>query len=227
MKTRAVLWDLDGVLVDSAPHHFQSWRETLDRECRRDFTPDEFKHSFGMRNDTMLRELFGPQYPDAEVARLSAIKEQRYRDLVRASGIAALPGVRACLDYLRGNGWRQVVASSAPRANIDVVLAALGLGVTFDALVAAEDVQHGKPAPDVFVTAALRAGTDRRRCVVVEDSPAGVEAARRAGIACIGVLTTHARLDVAPVFKSLAEMPLDTFERLVLPAHHEAQSGRV
>ncbi len=214
MKTKAVLWDLDGVLIDSGPHHFQSWRETLDRECRRGFTLDEFKHSFGMRNDTMLRDLFGPDFTDDEVARLSGIKEQRYRDLVRASGIGVLPGVRACLDYLRGDGWRQAVASSAPRANIDAVLDALGMRPYFDAVVAAEDVRHGKPAPDVFVTAALRVGAPRQHCVVVEDSPAGVEAARRAGIACIGVLTTHQQLDAAPVFRDLAAMPLDTFARL-------------
>jgi beta-phosphoglucomutase len=137
-----------------------------------------------------------------------------YRELVRAKGMSPLPGVERWVRRLNKNGWRQAIASSAPRLNVEVVLDAIGLAVCFQAIVSAEDVQHGKPDPEVFLTAASRLRVPPERCVVVEDAGAGIEAARRAGMRSIGVSRCNA-LPAEVSVQSLDLLPEDTFEKLV------------
>ncbi|MGD0437716.1 MAG: HAD family hydrolase, partial [Bryobacteraceae bacterium] len=115
---------------------------------------------------------------------------------------------------LREEGWRQAIASSAPRENVDVVLEALGLARSFDAVVSAEDVTAGKPDPQVFLKAAQRLGLAPARCVVVEDSAAGVEGARRAGMKSIGV-SRNGRLAADLGVRSLADLQASAFAELV------------
>jgi beta-phosphoglucomutase len=211
---RAVLWDVDGTLVDTAEYHWLTWRETLARE---DFelTRARFDASFGQRNETILRAFFGADFPLAEIERIAAAKETLYRELMRTHGIELLPGVHHWLVKLQNEGWRQCIASSAPRANIDAIMQALGIAHYFDALVSAEEVARGKPFPDIFLTAAEKVGVPPLRCVVVEDAPAGLEGARRAGCRTIGVLSTHDTLDADVVVKTLADLRDDAFARLV------------
>lgn len=211
---RAVLWDMDGTLIDSAEYHWLSWRETLAGEGL-DLSRDRFLTTFGRRNDAVLRDLLGDDLADAEIARIAVAKEDRYRELVRAGGIGPLPGARDWLARLRATGWRQAVASSAPRLNIATILDALGLAESFDAVAGEEDVARGKPEPDIFLVAAAMLGVPPDRCVVVEDAPAGVEAARRAGMRRVGVGVAHGPLDADLVVPSLADLPDDAFDRLL------------
>ena len=211
---RAVLWDMDGTLLDSAEYHWLSWRDTMAAE-KADFSYEYFIKTFGQRNDTILRDLFGPGLPPAEVDRIAAAKEALYRKLVRERGVRPLPGVERWLRRLRETGWRQAVASSAPRLNVDAILAALGIAQLFDAVTSAEDVTRGKPDPQVFLTAAARLGVAPDRCVVVEDAPAGVEGARRGGMRAIGVRSSHKELRADVVVDSLDELPDDAFDRLI------------
>lgn len=216
---RGVLWDMDGTLVDSGEYHYEAWRETMSG-LGRPLSREEFALTFGQRNDTILRRSIGPQITDDEIRDIGDAKEERYRALVRARGIAALPGVREWLTRLRDAGWRQAIASSGPRLNAQTIFDALGLAGIFDAVIAAEDVVHGKPDPEVFLTAAARLGVDPSRCVVVEDAPTGIEAGRRGGMRTLGVLTTHPHLDADRVAATLAELELDAFDRLLdVPAH--------
>jgi len=204
---------MDGTLLDSAALHWQSWRETM---AAAGYTVDEhyFVATFGQRNDTILRGLLGPDLPDSVIARLGDDKEARYRELVRARGVQPLPGVTCWLDRLRAEGWRQAIASAAPRLNVETVLAALGIADHFEAIVSSEDVRQGKPDPQVFLLAAARVGVPPARCVVIEDSPHGIEAARRAGMRAIGV-ETGGPLMADYAVQTLAHLPDDAFERLV------------
>jgi beta-phosphoglucomutase len=213
---RAVLWDVDGTLIDSSEYHWLSWRDALAAE-NFPLTREQFAAIFGRRNDEILREYFGPGFPAAEVARVGDAKETRYRALVRERGIALLPGVRRWLDRLRGEGWRQAMASSAPRANLEAIITALGIGDYFAVIVSAEDVTRGKPDPQVFLTAAEKLGVAPASCVVVEDAPSGVEAARRAGMRAVGVLTAHADLGADIVVRTLEELPDNAFDGLLRP----------
>ena len=213
----AVLWDMDGTLLDSAEYHWLAWREALAAEGF-DVTRAQFESTFGQRNDTILRTTFGPDFPAGEVDRIAGVKEARYRELVRTRGIDALPGVRRWLNRLKTEGWRQAVASAAPRLNVGTILEVLHVADCFDAIVSAEDVQHGKPDPQVFLLAATRLGVPPARCVVVEDAPAGVEGARRAGMRSIGVLSTHATLRADLAVRTLDDLPDDAFESLLRKA---------
>jgi beta-phosphoglucomutase len=185
-----VLWDLDGTLVDSAGHHWIAWRDTLAAEGR-PVEPGDFADTFGKRNDEILRQLFGPAIAADWIERVSEAKEQAYRRLLRERGLSPLPGAFDWLSRLRRAGWKQALASSAPRPNIDAVFEALGLDRFLDVVVSADEVGRGKPDPALFLEAARRLGLSSDRCVVVEDAPAGLEAARRAGMRSVGVLSSH------------------------------------
>jgi beta-phosphoglucomutase len=211
---RAVLWDVDGTLVDSSEYHWRSWRDALAAENFR-LTREQFAASFGQRNDEILRGYFGAGLPAAQLQRVAGAKEADYRRLVREGGIELLPGVGRWLERLKTDGWLQAVASSAPRANLDAILGALRLADFFAAIVSAEDVTAGKPDPQVFLVAAERLCAPASACVVVEDAPAGTEAARRAGMRAVGVLTSHASLRADLVVRTLAELPSEAFDELL------------
>jgi beta-phosphoglucomutase len=210
-----VLWDLDGTLVDSAGHHWVAWRDTLAAEGRV-VHPRDFADAFGKRNDEILRGLFGTAIAAEWIERVSETKEQAYRRLVRERGLRPLPGALEWLARLHADGWKQALASSAPRPNIDAVFEALGLERFLDAVASADEVGRGKPDPAIFLEAARRLGLPPRRCVVVEDAPAGLEAARRAGMPSIGVLSEHhGTLEADLVVASLEQLPPAAFASLV------------
>lgn len=209
----AVLWDLDGTLVDSAELHWISWRDTLAAEGH-SITYRQFLDSFGQKNDRILPAWLGPQTPAEEIARIGDAKEAEYRRLALERGLTPLPGAARWLRRLHERGWKQAIASSAPRRNVAVMLQALAVSREIDAIVGAEDVTAGKPDPQVFLAAAAALGVPPDRCVVVEDAAVGVEAARRARIRVIGVgpgAGSAADLHV-PSLEQLAD---DAFDRLL------------
>jgi len=213
--SRGVLWDLDGTLIDSAGLHFRAWRETLLAHGR-EHTPEDFAHYFGKRNDHILRSIFGATLSDEESLRIADAKEERFRGLVRDHGLEAVPGALPWLARLHEAGLLQALASSAPRRNITVSIEALGFDRYLDAVVSAEEVDEGKPDPAIFLAAARRLGVAPERCVVVEDSPAGLEGARRAGMGSVGILSDHyPSLDADLVIPSLSALPLDAFDELL------------
>src|SRR6185312_2698335 len=122
----AVVWDLDGTLVDSEEYHWRSWKETLDREGTH-ITRQDCLASCGQRNDAIIPRWLGADARGEDIQRVGDAKESRYRELVRLQGLAPLPGAAAWVECLHHDGWRQAIASSAPRANVDAVLDALGL----------------------------------------------------------------------------------------------------
>jgi beta-phosphoglucomutase len=219
MKTsqaRAVLWDLDGTLVDSEELHWLSWRDAMRAEGM-ELSYDQFLASFGQRNDRILSAWLGADVDPARLRRIGDGKEAEYRRLAETRGLTPLPGAREWLTALRGAGWRQAIASSAPRRNVDTMLRVLHLDACLDAIVAAEDVTIGKPDPQVFLEAAGKLQVPPGRCIVVEDAAAGLEGARRAGMRSIGV-TKNGRLDADLVVASLADLPPNAFDRLLPPA---------
>ncbi|MFL5385163.1 MAG: HAD family hydrolase [Longimicrobiaceae bacterium] len=220
---RAALWDVDGTLIDSREYHWLSWQGALGAEGF-NVTPEQFAASFGRRNDEILRGFF-PSYSPDDITRVGESKEVAYRRLVRERGIDLLPGVRRWLDRLREEGWQQAVASSAPRANLEVIVEALGLEGYFAAVASAEDVTEGKPDPQVFLVAAARLGVEPSSCVVIEDAPAGTEAARRAGMRCVGVLSSHGELKADVVVRTLEELPDTAFDDLLHRSEPPAVAG--
>jgi beta-phosphoglucomutase len=214
MISRAVLWDLDGTLVDSEQQHWLAWRDTMAGEGVA-LTFDQFRATFGWRNDAILRAWLGEDIDTQRIARIGDRKEELYRELVRRDHIAPLPGAAEWVRRLNAEGWLQAVASSAPRLNIAVVLEAIGLADQFQATSSAEDVAHGKPDPQVFLLAAARLNVPPERAIVVEDAPAGIEAARRGRMRSIGVRRDGVQLPADIAVHSLADLPPDAFTRLI------------
>ena len=211
---KSVLWDLDGTLVDSEQYHWLAWRDTM-ATLGVPLTHDEFMKTFGLRNDAIVPQWIPNATPE-QIEQIADVKEQLYRHLVREGGLEPLPGVRHWTAHLAREGWLQAIASSAPRENVDAVLAVIGLAPCFQAIVSAEDVTLGKPHPQVFLTAAARLGSAPAQSVVVEDAPAGIEAARRAGMPSIGVRRNGSPLPANLAVSSLSDLPPDAFQHLIL-----------
>jgi beta-phosphoglucomutase family hydrolase len=219
---RAVLWDLDGTLTDTMTSHFRAWREVLAGEGY-ELNWAAFAASFGQRNDTALRSMLGSEISDPDIERISAIKEARFRALVRQDGLQLLPGVASRLQSSRAAGWRQALVTSAPRANAEIMLDVLGIGEFFDAVVTGDDVTRAKPHPEPFLAAAAAVHVPPQRCLVVEDSPSGIEAASRAGMRSVAVGPTSASLPATLRVASLAELPPGAFDALL--ADGRAENG--
>lgn len=212
--SRAVLWDMDGTLINSEELHWISWRTTMANEGIA-ITREQFLASFGQRNDSIIPRWLGAAATPERIERISKAKEELYRHLVRTEGMSPEPGVEAWLHRLHKEGWLQAIASAAPRANIDVILDALSAAPIFQGIVSADDVHRGKPDPEVYLTAAARVGAAPERCIVVEDAVAGVEGARRAGMRSIGVSHDGKHLPADVVVTSLELLDSDAFERLL------------
>lgn len=185
-STPAIIWDVDGTLVDTAEHHFHAW-VSFAGEIGKPFSRDDFAATFGMRNPEIIRRLFYPDATDQLCDQLGERKETFYRDAVRRDGTALLPGAAELLAAFAAAGWPQAVGSSAPRGNLDLLLSVTDTAEFFAAVVTGDDVTNGKPNPEVFLTAAARLGADPSRCVVFEDAVAGVQAAKAGGMRCVAV----------------------------------------
>ncbi len=184
--TPAIIWDVDGTLVDTAEQHFRAWVK-LAAEIGQPFSRADFAATFGMRNPEILRKLFEPEADDARCTALGNRKEDLYRASVREEGVQLLPGVATLLAAFAHAGWPQAVGSSAPPGNVELLLGATVTSRYFQQVVTGDDVKYGKPNPEVFLTAATKLNVEPSRCVVFEDAVAGVEAAKAAGMRCVAV----------------------------------------
>ena len=181
---QAVIWDLDGVILDSADEHRRAWLR-LAREEGIPMTDADFWATFGKRNDDIFATLWGNLTPE-QVKILSDRKEMYFREFIRKSA-APLPGAIELMRELRDAHFAQALASSTPVENIDLIADVLGLKRYFSILVSGETVAKGKPAPDIFLKAAAVLHMHPSVCLVIEDAVAGVEAAHAAGMRCIAV----------------------------------------
>jgi beta-phosphoglucomutase len=186
MSTPAIIWDVDGTLVDTAEQHFRAWSE-LAAGIGQPFTRADFAATFGMRNPEIIRKLFDPGAGDARCAELGNRKEDLYRASVREEGVQLLPGAARLLAAFADAGWPQAVGSSAPPGNVELLLGVTGTRHYFRQIVTGDDVTRGKPDPEVFLTAAAKLRAEPARCVVFEDAVAGVEAAKAGGMRCVAV----------------------------------------
>jgi beta-phosphoglucomutase len=183
-----VIFDVDGVLVDSYRAHLESW-QVVARAEGFEFTERRFVDTFGRTTREILRGMLDPvRAADSEIERLDSLKEAAFREILSAD-FPAMDGATALIDLCSAAGFRLAVGSSGPPENVQLVLRSLGRQPTFQGVVNGMDVTRGKPDPQVFLLAAERLGLAASRCVVIEDAPVGIEAARRAGAQCIGFVS--------------------------------------
>jgi beta-phosphoglucomutase len=181
---QAVIWDLDGVIIDSGDEHRRAWQR-LAREEGVPLSDAQFWATFGQRNDAIIAQLWGP-LPQQRVQELADRKESYFRDLIGRT-VTALPGSLELMSALQTAGYKQGLGSSTPIANLELISESLGLDRYLSVLVSGETVPHGKPAPDLFLKVAEQLGVAPAYCLVIEDAVAGVQAAHAAAMRCIAV----------------------------------------
>ena len=184
------IFDWDGVVIDSSSQHERSW-EMLAEEIELPLPKNHFKKGFGKRNAVIIPEILGWTKDFNEVERLGRRKEELYRELVKSDGLRALPGIRELLVELKAVKIPCVVGTSTERENLELSFRLLDLGDFFQGAVCSEDVSRGKPDPEVFLKAAVLMDLPPERCVVLEDSAHGIEAARCGNMKALGLATTR------------------------------------
>ena len=211
-----LIFDMDGVLVDSAQPHFESWR-LMAREIGRDMSIETFQKIFGRQNRDIIPLVFGIE-DEATVERLSERKEELYRELIREK-VPAIDGAAELVRACHESGFKLAIGSSGPPENVDLALAGMKVDRLFDVRITCEQVTRGKPDPQVFQLAAEGLEIPPERCAVVEDAPHGVEAALAAGAAAIGLASGHppeALADAHAVVTSLRELSPEKIRELIL-----------
>ena len=196
MTVAGLILDMDGTIVDSMPYHARGWAEFTRRHGITMPVDEVLRRTTGRNGVECIRELFGPDTGEARCLELIAEKEAVYRELF-APDFREVAGFTAFATKARARGLKLAVATAGDRHNIAFVLEGLRLAQPFDAMVGGDEGLPGKPEPALFLEAARRLGLKPRQCIVFEDAPFGIEAARRAGMRAVAVCTTHSAGDLA------------------------------
>jgi HAD superfamily hydrolase (TIGR01509 family) len=195
MPLQGVIFDWDGVVIDSSSLHEESW-ERLASEIGETLPADHFKRGFGKRNAVIIPEILGWSTDPAKIDLLGKRKEELYRETGMIEGIPILPGIKDLLVALRAEGIPCVIGTSTEKKNVELACEQHDLSVFFSGAVCTEDVSNGKPDPEVFLKAAALAKAEPQNCVVLEDSAHGIIAARRGGMKGLGLATTRDEKDL-------------------------------
>jgi beta-phosphoglucomutase family hydrolase len=188
---KTFLWDMDGVIADSHSFHFAAWQETFAKRGIK-FTKEDFTKLFGTRNDFIIGSVMGREFPEGDVKVMVQEKEEIFRR--KATGnIKLFPGAVRLLNAIKKGNFKLGLVSSAPKKNIDLVLSELNLKAIFDCIVFGQEVSESKPSPQIYLLAAKKLEVAPNDCVVIEDSPLGVKAAKTAGMKCLAITNTHPR----------------------------------
>jgi len=196
---------MDGVIADTALYHLKAWQEVF-RERGINFTGEDFRHTFGQRNDTIIKSALGEEISRHEMDAIANKKEESFRRRIKKK-LKPLPGVIELMASLKKRRFQMALASSAPIENIQLVIKNLGINDYFQSIICDRDVTEGKPSPQVFLLAAERLGVEPGDCIVIEDAVAGVTAAKSAGMYCLALASTHPRHSLME-----ADLVVDTLE---------------
>ncbi len=203
MKQFALLFDMDGVVVDSNPFHKKVLKEFISSKGK-DIDEAELKANvYGRTNRDWLTRVFG-EMSEKQLTQYTEEKEQLFRDAYEGE-VVALAGLESLLKEAKEAGVPVVMGTSAPAANVSFVLQHTGLGRYFGTILTDADVSTGKPAPEIYQKAAKAAGIAPENCIVFEDSVSGVKAGRAANCKVVGIITTHTEAELSPVVLAAAD----------------------
>jgi beta-phosphoglucomutase family hydrolase len=214
----AVIFDLDGVLVDTGWAHKQAWFAFAEKQGV-NISDDFFTATFGMTNDRIIPMLLDRKLSSGQLKQLSDWKEQLYRRII-ADKLIPDGRIETLLAGLKKAGFALAIGSSAPKANLNLIRERLRFDRYFEAYVDCEDVPEGKPSPQVFIKAAAKLSVPPRNCVVIEDAIAGIEAAKAAKMAVIALTSTRKRSELEKansdlIFDTLCEIKPETILKLL------------
>ena len=215
------IFDMDGVVIDSNPFHKIAWEKFLSGQGI-PFDDQLFDNVLsGRTGPTSLRMIFGDDLSQDKLDLYLDEVDSNYQNILRQSDdIRPIAGVHAFLDQITGNGLRLALATSAPELNIELGLQKLKLENTFEHIVGKVDVSHGKPHPEVYLRSLELLGMAAENCIVFEDSKAGIQSARSAGIKVVGIASGHSKEElleegVSMVVDDFVGMELDQILSLI------------
>jgi beta-phosphoglucomutase len=186
----AVIFDMDGTMINNTAYHQKAWLEYL-KQYGIQLSGEEYLQKVsGKKNDQIVKELFGPSVSPHKIKVISDEKEALYRELY-ADFIEEVPGLTKFIDKLHKRRIRTAIATTAQLQNRNFALVSLGLEDRFEVILGDEHVRNGKPDPEIYLKTSQELGVAPEKCIVFEDSPPGVQAAKNAGMTAVGVLTMH------------------------------------
>ncbi len=215
-EAKAVIWDMDGIIVDTAQYHRKGWQIVFQKRGA-NYTEEDYRRNTGKRNDGIIRNVLGEKIAQNEIMTITREKDETFRQLI-GQNIRPLPGVLKLITSLKEHGFKIAIASSASIENIRLITQSLKIHNYFDAIVSGWEVTKGKPNPQVFLLAVKKLGVEAEDCIVIEDAIVGVTASKRAGIRCIAVTNTNPKEDLQEadlVIDTLEEITVDDLERLL------------
>ncbi|NMB60825.1 MAG: HAD family phosphatase [Chloroflexi bacterium] len=210
LNAYGIIWDMDGVLIDTADAHFHAWQQAL-FPYQVDFTRQYFDDTFGINNDSLLADIFGEKLDRVTLEVISRQKEELYRDAIKKE-FKIYAGVINLLRDCQAAGFKQAIASSAPMENIAAVMQLSTLRPYFDQIISSAQMAS-KRNPEAYLAATTALKLQPANCLVIEDSLLGIEGAKKAGTKCIAIASTHpvkklTKADV--VVKAVADLTLAT-----------------
>ncbi|MBI2133147.1 beta-phosphoglucomutase family hydrolase [Candidatus Woesearchaeota archaeon] len=215
---KAVIFDLDGVLIDSLDLHYVSWKKML-ADDGISITKSDFSHVFGMTGNDILRGFYSKAKKNLDESALKEKIDKKnafFREFA-ASMLKPSIGSVQLLEGLKTAGVKAAIGTSAPGKNVEFYLEKTGLGKYFSGYVCADHIKKGKPDPEVFLKAAQVLNEKPEDCVVVEDALHGIEAAKRGGMKAVAVASTNEKSALAGsdlVVDNLAELGVEKLRRL-------------
>jgi beta-phosphoglucomutase family hydrolase len=213
-KKIAVIFDMDGVLVDNLLYHFDAWKQFSAAHAYQLTDEELTNYVNGRVSKEILEYLFKRELNPEEVHRYTEEKEELYRSLYRPH-LKPTEGLISFLENLKQHQVPIAVGTSAPATNIDFTLINAGIKDYFQTIVDARDVKKGKPAPEIYLKAARLLGMEPANCVVIEDALLGIEAAKRAGMKVIGIATTHKAEEITHTDLVIQDFHELSYERVV------------
>lgn len=216
MNSFAVIFDMDGVIVDTNPYHKISLKQFCEKYGYRLNEEDLISKIYGRTNNEWIRNIFG-SLPKERILELGEEKEAMFRAIYK-DVIKPVSGLDAFLKALEERSIPKAIGTSAPRSNVDFVLEHTHLKKYFTTILDQSDVEHGKPDPEIYLKVADRLGFQPQQCIVFEDSLSGVESAQRAGAKVVGVATTHSHEELAHTDLVISDFeglePLELYRRV-------------
>lgn len=206
---KAIIWDMDGVIADSVSSHFAAWQETFTKRGVK-FAEEDFSKFFGVRNDFIISSVLGEKLSTEAIEIMALEKETSFRQKAKGN-VKPFPGVIKLLEVIKKGNFKLALVSSAPRENIDMLIGELNLEGFFDCVVSGEEAAESKPNPQIYLLAAEKLGVELKNCIVIEDSPFGIKAARDAGMRCLAVTNVYSRQEL-----SVADRVVDSLEEIDL-----------
>jgi beta-phosphoglucomutase-like phosphatase (HAD superfamily) len=195
-KVEALIFDMDGTMIDSMPWHARSWVEFVARHGLKLDVTDILARTTGRTGVECMRELFERDLSDAECQAMVHEKEEIYRAMF-SDNFTEVAGFTAFAKAAVARGLKVAVGTAGDKHNIEFAMSRLKMDPLPLAIVGGDEGFAGKPTPEIFVEAARRIGVAPERCIVFEDAPFGIEAARRGGMRAVAVCSTHSAAELA------------------------------